>query len=1024
MKELIKIAVRQRRVVLFISLVAVMSGMYSYYTIPKQENPHIKVTGAIITTVYPGASPEDIEQLVTKKIEDAVSGISEYKYVSSESGKNVSAVMVAYNDDADIDKANRELREKIDEVKGELPNGCREPEIDTDPAEATGMLISLSGGSYTYEQLSSYAEEIKEVVGGIDGIYKTKLLGNVDKQVTVKVDTDRLNQFGISLSEVNQMLYSQNLELPGGALEGEQGKLFVKTRAFYQSIDDIRNTVVGVSAQTGAVVRLKDIALVDMELKDDAEKCIQGEKTAVVIAGYFKEDKNIIPIGEKVREALEDIKNNLPQDLVLTEVTFQPEDVAKSIEDFVSNLVIGIVLVIAVIFLGMGFRNAVVVSLGIPFTVMATFIMMNATHVTLQSVSLAGLIVALGMIVDNAIVISDAVEVRYANGESKEEAAINATSSATMPVFMSTLTTVAAFVPLLFIPGDVGSFISSLPKVVIYALAASFISAAFVTPAMLSIVIKRKENRKAREGKIKKGFMGLLQLALRRKAATAVLAILLFVLTISFVMPQLKVAFFPKADKDLMYIDTLVEKVGDLTHTEKVAARISQLVSQEPEILNVTTGIGTPMPKFYLTMIPFSDKENFTRAILKFDLTKSDRFKTKNELAFYLQEKLDAQIIGATSTVKMLEMTDPGSASVELRLSGKDLNRLKEVSGQIENALKDIPGTINVNSNATENTYEYIVDVDSDKASMMGILNSDIQQEVQIALFGNKSAVYRKAGKEYDIEVKGDIHSINELENLAIKSSITDKKVLLKQIAQIKLEPQIDSVKRYNKERSISVTCDVKPGYSPLDVSNYMEREKLKDINLEGVEVVFEGEREKIDENFSNLGVLGAFILLLVYSILLIEFKSFIEPLIILLTIPLSLIGSMLGLWIFGKPLSFTALLGVVSLMGVVVNNGILLIDYIKNAKEQGNSSEDACINAVSLRFRPIVLSATTTLMGLAPLAVSKSELFSPMAVALMSGLMVSTLLTMIVIPVIYMSLDNMKQKLSGELFMGKRKSI
>jgi len=836
-------------------------------------------------------------------------------------------------------------------------------------------------------------------------------VGEVDKQVTVKVDIDRLNQFGISLSEVSRMLYSQNLELPGGALENEKGKIFVKTRKFFQSIDDIRNTIVGVSAQTGAVVRLKDIAFVDMELKDDVEKCKQGEKNAVVIAGYFKEGKNIIPIGKKVREVLENVKENLPQDLVLTEVTFQPEDVAKGIGDFVSNLIMGMVLVVVVIFLGMGFRNAVVVSLGIPFTVMVTFILMNVTHVTLQSVSLAGLIVALGMIVDNAIVISDAVEVRHANGESKEDAAINATSSAAMPVFMSTLTTVAAFVPLLFIPGDVGSFVSSLPKVVIYALTASFISAAFVMPPMLSMAIKRKENKKAREGKIKKGLMVLLQSALKRKAATIAIVIFLFILTVGFIMPQLKVAFFPKADKNLMHIDTYVEKTGDLKHTEKIAGRINQLVSQEPEILNVTTGIGTSLPKFYQIMVPLPDKENFTRAILKFDLTKSDRFKTKNELAFYLQEKLDSQIIGAESTVKMLEMTDPESAPVEIRLSGKDLNRLKEVSGQLENALKDIPGTINVSSNAAENTYEYIVDVDSDKASMLGILNSDMQQEVQVALFGSKSAVYGEAGKEYDIQVKSGIRSISELENLAVKSSITDKKALLKQVAQIKLEPQIDSVKRYNKERSVFITCDVRPGYSPFDVANYIEHERLKDINLEGVEVVFEGEREKIGENFSNLGVLGAFILLIVYSLLLIEFKSFIEPFIILLTIPLSLIGSMLGLWIFGKPLSFTALLGVVSLMGIVVNNGILLIDYIKSAREQGYSSEDACVNAVSLRFRPIMLTAITTVMGLVPLAASKSELFSPMAVALMSGLMVSTLLTMLVIPVIYMFFDNIKRK-------------
>jgi len=1012
-KELIKGAVQQRKIVLFISLLVLLLGAYSYNVLPKQENPHIKVTGAIITTVYPGASPEDVEQLVTKKIEDAVSEIKDYKDVSSESGKNVSVVVVGYNDDADIETANRELREKIDEVKGWLPGGCLQPEINTDPAESAGLLISLSGNNYTYEQLSPYAEEVEDIIGRIDGIYKTELVGNVDKQVTVNVDTDRLNQYGLSLREVGNMLSAQNLELPGGALENEQGKLFVGTRAFYQSIDDIRNTIVGVSAQTGAAVRLKDIAFVDLELKDDAEKCRQGEKNAVIIAGYFQEDRNIIPIGKEVREALEKVKRNLPPDLLLTEVTFQPEDVAGSIGDFAANLIMGIVLVVVAVFFGMGFRNAVVVSLAIPFTVMATFILMNVTGVTLQSVSLTGLIVALGMIVDNAVVVSDAVEVEYAAGESKEEAAVKATSSTAMPVFMSTLTTVAAFVPLLFIPGKVGSFLDSLPKAVIYTLSASFLAAVFVTPALLSMVIKRKEHQKTEEGKIKKAYLGLLQWALKRRRITAVLALVFFLLTALFVLPQLKVAFFPKADKDIMYIDTYTEKIGDLEYTEKIASRINRLVSQEPEVLNVTTGIGTSLPKFYQIMIPLPDKENFTRAIVKFDLRDSARFKTKNELAFYLQEKLDAHIAGAVSTVKMLEITDPASASVEIRVSGKDLQRLKEVSGQLEDALKDTPGTVNVDSNAVENTYEYLVDVDTDKASMMGLLNADIQQDLQIALLGSNSAVFRKAGQEYDIKVKSNIRSLHELENLAVKSSITDKKVLLKQVAQIKAEPQLESIKRYNKERSVFVTSDVRPGYSPLDIAGYIEHEKLPEMNLEGVEVIFEGEREQISEKFSILGVLGIFILLIVYSILLLEFKALTEPLIILLTIPLSLIGSILALWLFGKPLSFTALLGVISLMGIVVNNGILLIDYIKHAREQGFSSEDACFKAVGLRFRPIMLTAATTLMGLLPLAASNSELFSPMAVALMGGLLTATLFTMIVIPVIYLSLDNLKQKLS-----------
>lgn len=1020
MRTLIRIAVEQRKIVLFMALLAAIFGIYSYSMIPKQENPHIKVTASMVTTLYPGASPQDMEELVTKKIEDAVSEISEFKQVSSESSKNVSVVIVEYQENADIDRANQELREKIDSVKSQLPKGCLEPEIDTNLAEAAGMLISLYGEGYTYEQLSHYAETIEDAIAEIDGIYKTKLIGNVDKQITVKVDIDRFNQSEVSFSEINQILYAQNLEIPNGALENEAGKLDVRAKGFYQSIEDIKNTIVGASPENGGILRLKDIASIEMELKEDVEKTKQGESGAVILAGYFREDKNIIPIGKKVRETLEKLKENLPSDLVLTEVIFQPEDVQKSMKGFTTNLILGMVLVVAVILIGMGFRNALVVAMGIPFAVAVTFIAMKATLVTFQSVSLAGLIIALGMIVDNTIVISDGIAVRYSSGESKKEASINAANSAAMPVFTSTLTTLAAFVPLLFIPGDVGSFLSSLPKVVIFALTASFISAVFVTPAMLTMVIKRRESPDRGAGKIKARFMDLLQWAIKRRGRTLTIAFLLFLLTVGAVMPQLKVAFFPKADKDVLYIDTFVEKVGDLKHTERIAAQLNQIMMEEAEILDVTTGIGTSMPKFYTTMMPFPNKDNYTRAILKFDLKKSQRFKTKMELALYLQEKLDAQIIGATATIKMLEMTDT-ETPVGIRVLGEDMNQLKAVSWELEKELRKIPGTINVKSNASENTYEYLVDADTDKATMMGILNSDIQQEISTALFGSKNAVFRKAAKEYDIQLKSNIKGVTELENLAIKSSLTGEKVLLKQIAQIKLEPQIDSIRRFKKQRNVLVSSDVKPGFSPVDVENHIENKVLGNMDLDGIKIVFEGEREKINENFSSMRALGILIFFLIYSILLMEFQSFVEPFIILLTVPLSLIGSMLGLWIFGKPLSLTAFLGVISLMGIVVNNGILLIDYIKDARKKGDGNETACINAVDLRFRPIMLSSITTLMGLVPLAVSDSELFSPMAVALMGGLIVSTLLTMLIIPVIYLSIENCKMWLV-ERILGKRK--
>jgi multidrug efflux pump subunit AcrB len=359
-------------------------------------------------------------------------------------------------------------------------------------------------------------------------------------------------------------------------------------------------------------------------------------------------------------------------------------------------------------------------------------------------------------------------------------------------------------------------------------------------------------------------------------------------------------------------------------------------------------------------------------------------------------------------------MAIPG-AKVVVRVSGKNIDRLMEVAEQIKDGLREIPGTTNVRDDMKDRTYQYEINVDEDKAMNLGITKYDIQREINIALYGAKPSVYRRDGNEYNILLQSNINSIKELENLEIKSSITGNKIPIKQFATVGFSSKLDSIQRYNRKQTITVESDTLPNGNAVFIEDKLENEILPKIDTAGVKIDFDGERENISENFGIVGILAIFAVFLIYVILVIQFNSFIQPLVILATIPLSLIGSIIGLYIFNQPLSLTGFLGIIALVGLVVKNGILLIEYINDARKEGYAIDEACVDAVGKRFNAIILSAATTIMGLFPLAISGNALFAPMAVSLMSGLMVSTFLTMVVIPVIYSLI---------ETFIEKRKNV
>ncbi|MDF2840035.1 MAG: hypothetical protein K0Q99_807 [Clostridia bacterium] len=1002
-KGFVYAAIKERKVTLFLAALIMIGGLFSYYITPKQENPEITPAYAIITAVYPGASPEDVEKLITSKIEDEVAELKGYEHSESQSRNSLSVVVLKLDQGTDVEKAWPELRQKLEDLQPDLPGEVQKIQINTDVTETAGIIISMSGEKYTYEELAAYAENFKKELSKVDGISRFDISGKQEKEVKVEMDMEQLNYYQLSLEDIAQMLQMQNIEIPSGELKYDGGRFSVKASGTFKNLKEIENTIV-LGSEEGAVVRLKDIAKVYMELEDSNYHIKQNGRNAILLTGFFQQDKNIVLIGKDVEKKIEELKKDLPEDIQFDQVLYQPKDVEKAVNNFIINLIEGIIFVIAVVFIGMGLRNAVIVSMAIPLSILATFLAMRLLGIEIHQISITALIIALGMLVDNAIVVSDAIQVRIDQDQDKMSACVDGVKEVAIPVLTSTLTTVAAFIPLITLPSIAGEYIRSLPIIVMVSLSASYLVALFVTPTMAYLFFK-KTNAVEKKFRIRKFFDQMLHIGMEKKKTTIVIAFLTLGLSIILAV-QLGLQFFPKADTNILYIDMRTESSTDINKTEALVDQVAKILKGQEEVLSYTAAIGDGLPKFYNTLPIYTRSQDFAQVMIRLDLKKGDRFKNNTAFADYLQEILDRQIVGGTATVKELEQGEPIGSPVRIRVTGEKMEELEAAASKISQYLSGINGTINVYDDFADKSYEFYVDIDGEKASYFGISKYDVQKEMNIALMGRKASVFREAGNEYDIIVKSSIASTEDLGNMAIKSSMTGNKILLKEVAEIQLISEVPNIKKYDRDKSVMIYSDVKLGYSSVNIQDQL-KEGLKELELGDVEVVFDGESEKIVEHFGNIGISSIIAVILVYGILLIQFNSFIQPLVILLTIPLSVIGSILGLFLFRQPLSFTGLLGIVSLLGIVVNNAIVLIDFINSERNQGKNIKEACLDAVDKRFRPIMLSTTTTVIGLTPLVFSSSQLFRPMSIALMSGLMVSTLLTLVIIPIVYHGIES-----------------
>lgn len=1000
MERFLTVLLKNRRIVVFLMLLIALAGLLAYYKIPKQENPSAVVAAAVITTVYPGASPEDVEQFVTNKLEDALAGLDRVQYTASMSMESASVITVMYKDDVYIDEVETKLRQTVEDVQPSLPATCMASTVRTDLVSDNAFIISLSGQGYTPQDLEAYADSVKARLGQVEGVASVTVAGRQERQVVVEADIEQLRLYGVSIENILGLVQAQNLNIPSGSIGYAGGSVTVSTPALFESLADIENLVIGGAEDSLSFVKLKDLASVFIERADDYYY-LQDGQDAVLLVGRIEEGRNAVNVGRSLRKTLDELRAEMPAGLAFHEVMYAPEAIENNINGFIVNLLESVLLIMVVVLVGVQLRNALVISVALPMSILITFIVMWALGLEFQFVSIAALIVSLGILVDNAIVISEAIQQNLNAGVERTAAIVGAVRVTAVPVLTSTLTTVVTFSVIYFVPGTVGKVAGTIPTVVIAALTASYFVAMLGIPVLAYSFFKpEKQARAERQSVLRRLFVRISELAMRAPRRTLALAFSTLGVAVALAL-GLGLQFFPYAAKPVMYVNVKGETLS-LAATDRLVSEIEAALKAHPLVAHTTACVGQGLPSFFLTVPTLQPAANHAQIMLELNEEEYAKYDEPETAMRQLQAALDAAVPGAEIEVKCLEYSMPTDATITLTVTGSDTNQINALAQQMRQALAAMPGADNVRDTAVVPQYQYRVLLDSERLSGYGLLKYDVAKQINTSLMGAAASSYTVGGSEMDIVVRANVQSLDDLLALPISASQAGTRVLLGQVAEVALQPTVPQINHYNGRRSVNVLAGVLPGYAAARLESQLKAELLDQIDLGDMTVTGRGETANMLALIQNLGVAALVAVLVIYLILLLQFRDFAKPLNVLTSIPLSLIGCCFGLWLFRMDIQVMALLGLVSLFGIVVNNGILLIEVIDAERAAGAGIRQACRAAVRQRFRPIMLSSITTCIGLVPLVAGGDAMTAPMASVLLFGLLGSTVLTLAVVPALY----------------------
>ena len=1026
--DITRLAIEKNRITLIGLIVVAVAGFNAYMTLPQSEDPGFLIRVAVVQTVFPGASPERVEQLVTDPIEKAIQEIPELDFVGSDSKTGVSLIYVNIREEyTDLRPIWDNLRRKVDRVRSDLPEGVIGPSVNDEFGDVFGIILTLSAEDFGYRELKNVADEVRDELLLIDDVAKVDIFGAQDERVFVEYNNARLADYGLSPIQLQQLLQAKNIVIPGGSITTEYERITLEPSGNFDSLEELARTVI--QLPSGELVYLQDLAEVRRGYIDPPESIARSvDGTALALAISMREGGNIVELGDKVRPVIDRLVAFYPIGIEFDFVQFQPEVVASLVNGFVANLLQAIAIVTAVMLLSLGIRTGLVVASLIPMAMLATLMMMGFFGIGLDQMSIASLIIALGMLVDNAIVMSESILVQMSQGKKGTDAAIDSANELKIPLLTSSLTTAAAFLPIFLAESATGEYTAPLFKVVTIALLCSWALSLTMIPMLCALFLRVKgavdgegDGGQGFDSPFYRTYRGILVFCLRRPLLF--LAAVAGVFTLAMVgfgyVPNI---FFPPNDRATFTIEASLPNGSPIERTAEVVSEIEDFMrakllagtweapeegvpsgDAEPGIVNWATFIGNGGPKFTLGYNPGLIDPEF--GILIVNATSRP---VVDLLIPEIEDFANARYPDLKATVRPLGLGPSVWPPVEVRISGRDSEALYDLVDKTKQAMREIPGTKLIDDTWGPRAKKLVVEVDEARARRAGVSNQDVAISLQTFLDGLQTTDFREDDKLIPVtlrSVAAERQDIDKIETLNVYSQSTGQSVPLKQVADVEVTWQPGVIKRRNRLRTIGVTCVNESGVTAAEITaqlrEWMAEEAASWPPGYGYEVG--GESESSDEANASIGAKLPIAGLIIILLLVAQFNSFRRPAIILITIPMGLIGVVIGLLVARSYFGFMTLLGVISLAGIVINNAIVLLDRIRlEIEDNGKTPAQAVVDSAQQRLRPILLTTCTTIGGMIPLWVSGGAMWEPMAIAIIFGLLFATFLTLGLVPVLY----------------------
>ncbi|MEK6155065.1 efflux RND transporter permease subunit [Flavobacteriaceae bacterium 3-367] len=1024
--NLAKFSIEKNRITFMVLATIVLLGVSIYFDLSRDSMPPYTIRVATVVSNFPGASPERVEQLVTDKIEKKAQELPELDEVTSTSRTGLSVVSVTLKDEVSERKMQAvwdRLRRKLDDIEG-LPEGVVPDLNDDGIGDVYGIVIGLTSDGFTYAEMKAYADDIKDDLIKLPDAAKVELGGVQNERVFVEFDNTRLKEYGLSASKLQQSIASTNILNSGGQVNVGDERIILEPTGNFDSVQDIRDMLITVG-DGSQLVKLGDITTVTKGYIDPPDQIVSvNGSNAISLHVNLKENANVVALGEAVNLVVADWQERLPVGLELTRVSSLDDYIDVKVSDFIVNLMQSISIVLAVMLIFLGFRTGFVIASLIPIVTIMTLMIMGLMNIGLNQVTLAALIMALGMLVDNAIVVAETIMVKLEQGVEKKKAAVDAFSELWMPLLISTLTTSAAFLAFFLSPTIMGDIVGPIFVVITIALTSSWLIALTVITMFCYLFLKvspKGEKKPSLVDRIinnlKRYYKDLILIALGNKYKVIILIFVAFFFSL-WGFTKIPFIFFPDSDRNMITVDINLPQGNRIERTTEVVKKIEQYMTDSLKtntsrtlgIVNWSSYIGEGPESYDLGYSPDEANSNYAHILVN-----TSSFNENNAMIAKLDGFTFSNFPNADIKVGALG-AGGGGTPIEIKVSGSSPDELSKISESIKLKLSSINGTKNVKDDWGPKTKKFLIEIDQNRAQSAGISSQDIATSLRTVLDGFTTGEYREEDKSIPILMRSDDNqqqSLASLETMNIYSQQSGRSVPLLQVASIVPQWQYAKIKRLDLRRTINISSELRENANAsaitAEITPWLE-EQLQNWP-ERYTYKFGGDAESTAESMGSvigyLPISGFLIVLL----LIIQFNSVRKMTMVVLTIPLAVIGVVIGLLTFQEAFGFMPFLGVISLAGIVINNAIVLIDRMEVEQRLGRTEQDAVIAACLQRFRPILLATFTTVLGLIPLYLSGGEMWEGMAVSIMVGLLFGTIITLVFIPALYSALFKVHYK-------------